>query len=274
MKKYKYQDWLDGKVILKYNYFREVGDDLTLVEWENFNAEDSSLIKKEQKKIFDDLANTLLEKYKSEFSKEIEASLDPDNHCKKTISQISDIFESVIPQTEIIITEFWNCVFSFIELTEIQQCYKNNILRGLDLNYNFIYSPKGDSKWINENPQIFAYALFMFRQWILDYASRQIKKKKAVIKAPVKALFCNLLNQVGVFTKEESESIQNFCKRVCDEYKMDFTPRIGKAFYCCNNKSNLLKVRTLILPSINMMHSRLITNYLDNDPSIKQKLFV
>lgn len=274
MKKYKYQDWLDGKVILKYSYFTKIGDNVKLVGWEDFSTNDSSLIKKEQKKIFDDLANTLLEKYKNEFNKEIETSLDPYNHCKETISQISAIFKGVIPQTEIISTEFWNCVFSYIELTEIQQFYKNNILRGFDLEYNFIYSPNADTKWLNDNSQIYAYTLFLFRQWIENHASRKIEKKNTVVKAPVKALFCSLLDKAGVFTKEDSESVQSFCKRVCEEYKMDFTPRVNKAFYNSDNNSNRLKVRTLILPTINVMASNQITNYLDNYPLTKPKLFV
>lgn len=265
MKKYKYQDWLDGKVILKYNFFTKIGDNVKLVGWEDFSTNDISLIKKEQKKIFDDLANTLLEKYKTEFNKEIETSLDPDNHCKETISQISAIFEGVIPQTEIISTEFWNCVFSFIELTEIQQFYKNNILRGLDLEYNFIYSPNADTKWLNENSQIYSYTLFKFREWIVN-GKKQLTPK---INGPTIALFCSIVNQCGVLNQDFDESSEKFIKRVSETYNLESNPNKVRQYFKTimdikRNDKHLKIIKSEILPSLPMAEQTKIIEFLES----------
>ena len=55
MKRYTYNDWLDGKLILKYDCIIPKGETPILVEWNNFNTdEDILLIKRKQKEIFDE----------------------------------------------------------------------------------------------------------------------------------------------------------------------------------------------------------------------------
>jgi hypothetical protein len=101
-----------------------------------------------------------------------------------------------------------------------------------------------------------------------------LDEKKKVAKAPVIALFCSILDEVGVIRREENESAQGFCKRICDEYNLNFTVRVGKAFYTSKNKSNILKVKELILPTISKRESTLISEYLDKKTLPKQKLYV
>jgi hypothetical protein len=117
----------------------------------------------EQKKVFDEKVNVVFEKFKSQFNKEFKASLDSEMHCILTIGQIDAIFKGEIPLVEFISTDYWNCVFSFVELTEIQQCYKNNFA-------------KKDNKCINESTKIYAYALFMFRKWVMKNKMKRQSK--------------------------------------------------------------------------------------------------
>ena len=63
MKKYTYNDWLGGELILNYDCYIPSGKEPTLVMWDDFNDEDVLLIKEKQKEIFDERIISLLEKY-------------------------------------------------------------------------------------------------------------------------------------------------------------------------------------------------------------------
>jgi len=113
-----------------------------------------------------------------------------------------------------------------------------------------------------------------FLTWFENLNKKPIEPKKVDLpKAPVVALFCNLLNDANVFRKEESESVQSYCKKVCNEFNIPFTVRIGKAYYKCHNKRNTQKVKELILPIITKETAVKIVEYLDNKQPEKQKLF-
>ncbi len=166
MVKYTYKNWWEGEVVLKYDYIISNGMQPVLAEWDNFSNEDISLIKSKQKEIFNERVAILLEKYKATFNKELSSSLEPDEHIRMTISQIDDIFKGVLPPSEFIYTEYWKVLFSHKELREIQEYYNSSIIRGGEVDYNFINSPSMKFQKLDENNQVYAHALYLFRKWV------------------------------------------------------------------------------------------------------------
>jgi hypothetical protein len=274
MKKYTYKEWLYGKIILKYDCIIQKGRNPILVEWGDFKCdEDILLIKKKQKEIFNERVTNLLEKFKSFFKIEIEASQEFEVHCRMTLNQIDTILKGVLPQMELIPTEYWNCVFFYKDLCEIQEYYRSNLIRGVEVDYSFINSPTMDYQRQDENPHIYAHTLYLFHKWIETEQAKQADTKTDKLKAPVIALFCSVLNDAGIIRKIETESVQTYCKRVCDVFKFTYKIRIGKAFYNSDNKANKDKIKNLILPLIDLETSKSVSDYLDNKQPIKQKLF-
>ena len=106
-----------------------------------------------------------------------------------------------------------------------------------------------------------------------DLTPLETETKTDKPKAPVIALFCSVLNDAGIIRKIETESVQTYCKRVCDVFKLTYKIRIAKAFYNSDNKANKDKIKNLILPLIDLETSKSVSDYLDNKQPIKQKLF-
>lgn len=199
MKKYSYADWFKGRLILKYDYFKPKGKKPTLVGWEDFIDADILLIKAKQKEIFNERVADLLEKYKATFNKELSSSHEPNEHIRMTVSQIDDIFKGVFPTSQFISTVYWNVVFTYVELIEIQEFYKRNIIRGVEVDYTFINSPNREYQKQDENHQIIAHTLYLFRNWIealqfqqaeavKEHESTEVSQTKKIILKEIESI--------------------------------------------------------------------------------------
>ncbi|HEY5371013.1 MAG TPA: hypothetical protein VIJ75_18665 [Hanamia sp.] len=101
---------------------------------------------------------------------------------------------------------------------------------------------------------------------------QQIETKK-IIKAPVIALFCFIINDAEIIKKDETESNETYSKRVCKTFDLTHTVRVSKGFWNSKNKRNLDKVKELILPKLNKEVNQKLTNYFNNKQQQKQKLY-
>lgn len=182
MKYYTFDDWLKGKIILKYDYFLPKGKKPILVDWENFIDADILMIKAKQKEIFNERVTNLLERYKAIFNEELMSSKDTEEHRRMTVSQIDDIFNGELPPSEFISTQYWNVVFSYLELREIQEYYKRNIIRGVEVDYAFINSPSSGFQKIDENYKVYAHTLYLFRTWIENQFPENFETKTDKLK--------------------------------------------------------------------------------------------
>jgi len=274
MKKYTYKDWLDGKLILKYDYIIPKGETPILGEWNDFNAdEDILLIKRKQKEIFDERVANLLEKYKSVFNKEIEASKEFEEHCRLTLNQIDSIFTGVLTPTEFIRTEYWNCVFLYKDLCEIQGYYKNTIIRGVEVDYAFINSPRMNYQRQGVNSQIYAHTLYLFRKWVETLQSQKIETKTNKPTAPVLGVFCSLINTLGIDKKNETESAIVYCERICVKFKLPYTDRVRQNYNVNETKKLMQALTEKVLPLIDNETKILVQKYLDSKLPSKQNLY-
>jgi hypothetical protein len=277
MEKYTYNDWLDGKIILKYDYFIPKGENPILVEWNNFNGdEDILLIKRKQKEIFNERVANLLENYKSTFNKELSSSLEPNEHIRMTVSQIDVIFTGVLSPLEYIPTKYWNVVFSYMELREIQEYYKSKIIRGAEVDYNFINSPSRKFQKLDENNQVNAHTLYLFRKWIETNHLIVFKSQNTpagTIKAPILGFFCGLINVIEIDKMGETESVAVYCQRICNKFELPYTDRVRQNYNVNETKKLIQQLIEKVLPLIDNKTKNLVQQYLDSKIQPKQNLY-
>jgi hypothetical protein len=99
------------------------------------------------------------------------------------------------------------------------------------------------------------------------------KEDKKPLKSPVIALFTYLAYEAGLIQREETETVEAYCKAVCQKYNLPYTDKVRQNFYVSENKANLSKVRELILPAIDENSRKAIIEYLDNKADTKRKLY-
>lgn len=109
--------------------------------------------------------------------------------------------------------------------------------------------------------------------WLLAYSFQQTETKSDKLKAPVLGLFCNIINASSIDKKDETESVESYCKRVCEQYKLTYTDRIRQNF----NGSNVAKTRKelieKVLPLLDTETQNKIQKYLDSKNPSKQNLY-
>jgi len=105
--------------------------------------------------------------------------------------------------------------------------------------------------------------------------SQQTKNKKESekIKAPVLALFCRLINEIGIEQKEEIESVEKYCKRVCERYDLVYTDRIRQNYRGNETTANLRLFTEKVLPLLDSETQSKIQNHLKTKQLPKQNLY-
>ena len=98
-------------------------------------------------------------------------------------------------------------------------------------------------------------------------------KKGKKIKAPVLALFCKLINEIGIEKKEEIESVEKYCKRVCERYNLDYTDRVRQNFNGNETKANLNIFIEVVLPLLDIETKSKIQKHLEAKQLSKQNLY-
>lgn len=168
MKRYKYNDWLNGVVVLGYDYFiPENMKQPVIVTWNDFDEEARALIKKEQKRLFKNSVNQQIERFKSTFLKRYKKSLDKETLVERELEQCSIILRSEIPNYELISTLHWDAIFQNISLKEIQQYYSDYIVKGIEFNYESIHPEKSIFQKTESIPSnIYCQALWDYYEWI------------------------------------------------------------------------------------------------------------
>lgn len=115
------------------------------------------------------------------------------------------------------------------------------------------------------------YLCFLEGEPLKKEHSQQTKTNK--LKAPVIALFCNLVSECKLIQKEDSESVKNYCIRICKEFNLIYSDRVRQNFNGSETKENKRKIKELILPVINDEAKNKLTEHLKSKEPSKQKLY-
>lgn len=92
--------------------------------------------------------------------------------------------------------------------------------------------------------------------------------------ADVVALFCNLIDEMEIIQRKQNETIENFCKKVCENYNLTYTDRTRQLFsysgYSAATTRNKGAFKNDLLPLIDKDTSKKISEYLNKKyPSIQ-----
>ncbi len=90
------------------------------------------------------------------------------------------------------------------------------------------------------------------------------KDENKKISAPVIALFCLLIGETKVIEKKEYDSVEAYCEKVCNTYKLRYTDRVRQNFDASRTIRNIKKVKELILPNIDAKTSNTLIKYLES----------
>lgn len=99
------------------------------------------------------------------------------------------------------------------------------------------------------------------------------EQEKVKIKAPVLALFCSLINEIGIDKQEETESATNYCKRICEKYNLPYTDRVRQNYYGKKSKENQRELARIVLPLLDAETNTKIQKHLDTKQPPKQSLY-
>lgn len=97
---------------------------------------------------------------------------------------------------------------------------------------------------------------------LLEQRQKTLPQRKNKITAPMVALLCYLIDKSGSI-KRGSENAEEYCKKVCKEFSLDYTDRVRQNFSpSVNTEANRRKVISIILPSIPESSQNAINAYL------------
>ncbi len=104
----------------------------------------------------------------------------------------------------------------------------------------------------------------------LNYLTAESKVK---LSAPVVASFCSLVNSSKFIQRTENETVEIYCKRICEEFGFTYKEKVRQNYKGHITKKNKQKIIELILPNINIEASKRIKEYLFNNDQPNQTLY-
>lgn len=107
---------------------------------------------------------------------------------------------------------------------------------------------------------------FRFLEWV---QTKEITVKE--VSNPVKALFCFYINEAEIIKKGESENLETYCKRVCEKYNLKYAVRVNKGFYNSESEGNLLLIKEIILPGLEKVTKKKLSEHLEKKLFIKKE---
>lgn len=99
-----------------------------------------------------------------------------------------------------------------------------------------------------------------FNQWKEEL--KKLEKDDSRINSPVISLFCFLVHKSGLIEKEETESVKDYCIKVCSKYNLKYTDRVRQNFQSSNSKPNRSKIIKKIYPQLDLETQKSINDYL------------
>lgn len=99
------------------------------------------------------------------------------------------------------------------------------------------------------------------------------EQEREKIKAPVLALFCSLINEIGIDKQEETESAEKYCTRICKKYKLPYKDRVRQNYYGSKTTETRKEFTDKVLPLLDAETKSKIQKHLDTKQPPKQNLY-
>jgi hypothetical protein len=202
-KNFTYNDWLSGRAVINSRLFIPFGEKPYIVEWVRFNEAEKVQIKAKQKALFQDSVNETLEKFQLIFNENHERSEDKNEFLKSELKQCMEVFTSVISPSSFFSTTFWDAVFTHVDIIEIQRFYKNVIIRGQEIDLDFIQPPK--SIFVNKDyihPEVYCLALWRYYKWLNEYSPTKTIQTRI-------DFFVKKITEFGYFNLPKVKALEN-----------------------------------------------------------------
>ncbi len=112
----------------------------------------------------------------------------------------------------------------------------------------------------------------MFMRLVHDYVG-DIRNVDEILKAPVKRLFCEIMNHSKLNVIGARESVADYCIRICAKYELTYVENVRKYFSYKpslkgNNKKHLELIKLYILPKLTEKDRLYIENYIISETNI------
>lgn len=175
MKKYTYDNWWNGDVVLRDATLELDKDDKPiLVNWSDFSESDVQKIKDKQAALFDDQVRALQKKFSEQFRLRYSASKMKKQYLADEMQECKNIMFGAIPNVKIIQLNHWGVVLENQYLSDIQYYINRTIKNGIDDGLSFLHSPnckyqdtrKADSR-------TFAKFIWEYFNWLGNLAIKE-----------------------------------------------------------------------------------------------------
>lgn len=106
-----------------------------------------------------------------------------------------------------------------------------------------------------------------FLVW-LNGRGKMPNDKQKEPSAPVKAAFCKMVEGANIIGKTPFDTIEQFCKQVCQKYALRYTDNVRQAYGDKPTKKHNESVIKLIFPTIPKKDKVILTTYLNNNNKV------
>ena len=193
--KYTFDNWWNGDVILEYaTIYHHKNETPLLVGWGDFNNSDVERIKNNQENLFNEKVNSILTQHIEQFEDRYSRSKLKEVFHKQELNECLNILKGLFESQKFIHFEHWNISFEQQYLDDIQQYFKEVILKGKDIGFDFIHSPQSNFQNHSQtDSRIYARFVWEYYQWLKEFNTIENKKKTIDEKTKNKVWF-----QVGL----------------------------------------------------------------------------
>ena len=103
--------------------------------------------------------------------------------------------------------------------------------------------------------------------------SEKTMPKKVTYKSfshPVTAWFCFLVNDSGINEKAHTDTVESYCKQVCEQFNLPYADRVRTGFNTSKSTKNSEKIKKFILPLIDEEYRKKIIDCIEKNLKPKQ----
>ncbi len=106
------------------------------------------------------------------------------------------------------------------------------------------------------------------------YQKKPISTHGKKPQAPTIALFCRLVNDSKIKEKKGAESVESYCKRICQDHNLPYSDRVRQNFNDNSTNRHKKKLVDVLFPLIDKTVITRINEYLNTKEPTKNKMYI